>query len=143
MNIIISSQLYSILSIMYDSYKFIIALAFIYMLIVAGGRNLNVLLAEIFLAQSELSPSSILILLSGAPSESEETLQLMLEASRSSTVRLSFVQVGDDPSAKEWLESLARHTELRRIVDVTTLASMRNTWLSEKVDFLFEYTTGY
>ena len=122
MNIIISS---------YGSYKFIIAVAFIYMLIVAGGRNLNVLLAEILSAQSELSPSSILILLSGAPSESEETLQLMLEASRSSTkVRLSFVQVGDDHSAKEWLESLARNTELRRIVDVTTLASMHNTWLS-------------
>ncbi len=105
---------------------------------------MNSLLAGLFSAQSELSPSSILILLSGAPSESEEALQLMLEASRSSTkVRLSFVQVGDDPAAKEWLESLSKKTELKQIVDVTTLASMRNTWLSEKVDFLFEYTTGY
>ena len=98
--------------------------------ILAGGRNLNGLLTGLFSVPSELSPISVLILLSGAPNDSEEVLQLMLNASQSSTkVRLSFVQVGNDAAAKEWLDSLSKKTELKRIVDVTTLASMRNTWL--------------
>lgn len=93
---------------------------------------------------SQLSPSSVLILISGAPSESEEALRLLLEAAQSNVnVGLSFIQVGDDPSAKVWLESLASNPELKRIVDVTTLTSMRGKWLSEVVDYLFEYTTGY
>ena len=110
-----------------------------------GGRYLNDLLKGIIADGSQLSPSSVLILLGGLPSESEEALQLLLEASSKSdvNVRLSFVQVGDDASAKEWLESLASKPELRRFVDITTLTSMRGKWLSEVVDFLFEYTTGY
>ena len=99
--------------------------------ILAGGRNLNGLLTGLFSVPSELSPISVLILLSGAPKDSEEVLQLlMLNASQSSTkVRLSFVQVGEDLDAKKWLESLSTKTELKRIVDVTTLASVQNTWL--------------